>query len=98
MNINVFYIFHPFKKYGVIVQNGAHTLKIHIHLIDIMNMTSTPMALDSCHDNILWDFLDTGRVTPMHRAHLLPVATSPLVDPLLEPWESCVSNDTHSPM
>jgi hypothetical protein len=25
-----FFIFHLFKKYGVIVQNGAHTLKIHI--------------------------------------------------------------------
>ena len=47
------FIFHFFKKYGVIVQNGAHTLKINIWPIDIMTMASMPVELDSYHDSNL---------------------------------------------
>ena len=40
---NLMYIFHRFKKYGVIVQNGAHTLKIHIWSVYNMTIESTPV-------------------------------------------------------
>jgi hypothetical protein len=59
-----------------------------------MTMKSMPMASDVCHDSILWRFPDTKRVTPTHGAHPPPIAASPLADPLPEPWESCVSNET----
>ena len=42
------FIFHPFKfkTYGVIIQNGDHTLKIHIWTIYNMTMESTPVVPD----------------------------------------------------
>jgi hypothetical protein len=76
------------QKYDVIVQNwGSHTQ--NTYTIDhIVITTSTPVVPDDCHDSILCHLRDVERVIPKHRAHLPPVAASPLVDPLLEPWES----------
>jgi hypothetical protein len=61
-----FFIFHPFesKKDGVIVQNGAHTLKIYIWSVYNMTMESTLMSLDAYHDSTLRHLRDVGRVTP----------------------------------
>jgi hypothetical protein len=47
------YIFHHFKKYGVIVKNRAHTPKIYIWPVYNMTMAYTPMAPDVYHDSTL---------------------------------------------
>jgi hypothetical protein len=51
----VLYIFHLFKKYGVIVQNEAHMLKIHIWLVYNMTTAYMPMVLYAYHDSTLWN-------------------------------------------
>jgi hypothetical protein len=62
-----------------------------------MTMEYTPVAPDVYHDSTLQHLQDTGRFTPTHRVHPPPVAASPLVDPPLEPYESCASIEIDSP-
>jgi hypothetical protein len=81
----MFLIFHFSKKYGVIIQNGAHTIKIHIWPVDIMTMESTPVVPDAYHDRTVQHLQDVGRLAPTHGAHPPPVAPYPLEDPPPEP-------------
>ena len=60
-------------------------------------MTSTHVAPNVCHDSILWHLRDVERIVPKHGAHLSSVAASPLTNPLPEPWESFLSNETGFP-
>jgi hypothetical protein len=75
---NFIYIF---KKYGVIVQNGAFIHRIHIWSIHHINTTSMLEVLGVCHDNTLWHLQDVGRAPPTNRVHPPPVVVSPLEDP-----------------
>jgi hypothetical protein len=68
----MFFYISSLQKYGVIVQNGAHTLKIHIWPMDIMAMESTPVAPDLYHDRTLQHLQDVERFAPTHRAHPPP--------------------------
>jgi hypothetical protein len=81
----MFLIFHFSKTYGVMVQNGAQTLKLNIWLIDIMTMEYMHVALDACHDSILQCLQDSERVTPTHGVHPPPITASPLSDPPPKP-------------
>jgi hypothetical protein len=69
----MFFIFHISKKYGVMVQNGAHTLKKHIWLVDIMNMESMSVVSNVYHDRKLQHLRYARRVAAMHGAHPPPV-------------------------
>jgi len=70
----MFFYISSLQKYGVIVQNGAQTLKIHIWLVDIMTLASTLVAPNAYHDSTLQHLQDAERVTSMHRAHPPPTA------------------------
>jgi hypothetical protein len=55
------------------------------------------VALDVCHDRILWHLRDAIRVAPTHEAHPPPIVASPLAVPLPVPWKPCASNATSFP-
>jgi hypothetical protein len=80
-----------------IVQNWGQHPQYTYTTDNTRSTTSTPVASDVCHDNKLWHLRDAERVTPKLWAHQPLVVAWPPTDPLPEPSESYVSNETGFP-
>jgi len=80
-----------------IVQNWGQHPQYTYTVDNIKSMKSMPVVSDVCHDNKLRCFQDAERITPKLQARQPPIIAWPPTDPLPEPSESHVSNETGFP-
>jgi hypothetical protein len=80
-----------------IVQNWGQHPQYTYKVDNTKSMKSTHVALYVCHDNKLWHLRDAKRVKSKLWEYQPPVVAFPPTDPLVEPSESYVSNESGFP-